>query len=410
MNRRFYLRAAAVVLATALGLWLIIPMTYATAVGSRKAAEAERWWPQSEAGLLARAEPAFSGRLDRARLDHVEAGAVAALNRQPVSAAAARVLGMVAAAKGDQARARRAFAYGETLSRRDLPTQLWLIEDAVQRNDIGAALTHYDRALRTSHRSAELLLPILVGAASDPAIARPLARIAAARPPWWQQFAERLGREGAAPAIMMVGPAFRLSPDASPDRALLEIMLDRLYQLRAYDQAYTFYRRAVPPAEGAALIRDGGFEQARHLGPFEWVLTQESGLTAVQSQEGQRPGNVLAIEVADARGGTVARQLLLLPPGPYRLQAVAGNSSGDELERPAFSLRCASQADREFARLSLPEAGPGGRRFSATFVVPPGCRSQWLTVQSGGRMNLSAAYSRPWLDDLAIVPSRPARR
>ncbi|MDT9096849.1 hypothetical protein RSW32_26335, partial [Escherichia coli] len=71
---------------------------------------------------------------------------------------------------GDVGAARRLFAYGQRLSRRDNSTQLWAIEDAVARNDIPDVLRHYDVALRTSPNLADILYPVLASASADPAI------------------------------------------------------------------------------------------------------------------------------------------------------------------------------------------------------------------------------------------------
>ena len=48
------------------------------------------------------------------------------------------------------------FHFASSLSRRDVPTQLWLIEDAVRKNDIPGALSHYDAALRSSLASQQI--------------------------------------------------------------------------------------------------------------------------------------------------------------------------------------------------------------------------------------------------------------
>jgi len=62
------------------------------------------------------------------------------LRRSPVSAAGATMLATARDLAGDTSTARRLMDYSESVSRRDLPTQLWFVEDAVRRNDIPLAL------------------------------------------------------------------------------------------------------------------------------------------------------------------------------------------------------------------------------------------------------------------------------
>ncbi|MBM3929379.1 MAG: hypothetical protein FJ335_13135, partial [Sphingomonadales bacterium] len=78
---------------------------------------------------------------DRARADVL---AKRALQQDPTAVAAVATLGVNADIRGDKAAARRYFAYAQKLSRRDLRTQLFMIEDAVQRGDIPEALRQYD--------------------------------------------------------------------------------------------------------------------------------------------------------------------------------------------------------------------------------------------------------------------------
>src|SRR3546814_17422634 len=71
---------------------------------------------------------------------------------------------------GDRAGGERLLAYSQTLSRRDLRTQLMAIELAVARDDIPSALRHYDIALRTKKNAPDLLFPVLTSALTNPTI------------------------------------------------------------------------------------------------------------------------------------------------------------------------------------------------------------------------------------------------
>lgn len=96
-------------------------------------------------------------------------------------------------------RARRLFLHSERLSRRNLITQLWAIEDAVARDDVAGALRHYDIALRTAPRMAEVLFPVLKSASTDPAIRTGLIRTLSGKPLWAGDFIDYVSDNSADP-------------------------------------------------------------------------------------------------------------------------------------------------------------------------------------------------------------------
>ena len=71
-----------------------------------------------------------------------------AIARGPLSISAYRVLGLMADSEGRPRAASALLHYAGRLSRRDFGTQLWLIQDAVNRNDAAAALAQFDVTLR----------------------------------------------------------------------------------------------------------------------------------------------------------------------------------------------------------------------------------------------------------------------
>ncbi|MFV3517295.1 hypothetical protein ACNJD8_22045, partial [Mycobacterium tuberculosis] len=88
-----------------------------------------------------------STEVDKATRERSDRIARQALVQDPTAVAAVATLGINAQLRGDTGPARRIFAYANQLSRRDLRTQLWAIEDAVSRNDIPGVLNNYDIAL-----------------------------------------------------------------------------------------------------------------------------------------------------------------------------------------------------------------------------------------------------------------------
>src|SRR3546814_19191893 len=101
---------------------------------------------------------------------------------------------------GDRAGGERLLAYSQTLSRRDLRTQLMAIELAVARDDIPSALRHYDIALRTKKNAPDLLFPVLTSAPTNPTIRTELVKTLGRRPKWSNYFISHSARRAAEPA------------------------------------------------------------------------------------------------------------------------------------------------------------------------------------------------------------------
>ncbi len=339
----------------------------------------------------------------RAQADRAAALGEAVLARTPVSAEAARDVALSRLARGDLTQARAVIAQGEGLSRRDLPTQMWLIEDRVQAGDVAGALTHYDRAMRTSQESRAVLLPVLAQAADDPAIARLLAAWLTARPEWWSDFLGRFAMVAKSPvAIRLVAGGLRLDPASEVDHARLAQILARLTWLGEYAQARALYDD-VTGLRPTAVV-DGGFERDHGLAPFDWQLVDDTDRSATREpREGARG---TALSVAGNDGRDVARQLLVLPPGRYRLQALSGAVPAGMLSPPTVSLACATAGNvAAIATASFP-VGEAPRRWSMAFTVPAGCRGQWLSIASAS--NVGYLGDSPWVDDIVVVPAAAA--
>ncbi|MFM9977259.1 MAG: hypothetical protein ACKVOP_04350 [Sphingomonadaceae bacterium] len=137
----------------------------------------------ANAQLAAREQILAGGKGDHAML---RALAERSLARSPTNGVAARVLGFVAAQEGDLPAAFGAMRFAHALTRRDLATELWLIEYHVQRDDVPRVLKHFDAAASTSQQAMGTLFPILITAVEDDRLVMPIADTLK-RDPWWSQ-------------------------------------------------------------------------------------------------------------------------------------------------------------------------------------------------------------------------------
>lgn len=398
MPRHSVLRKATLGLILLGLLWLSIGVSINGVLATRMPVLTLQWAPWSTAARIALADSKVGSGKPSEPNDIVAAQRLArqALDRSPIQAAAARAIGLSALLADNPTDARAAFAYAERLSRRDLPTQLYWIETDVERGNIRQALRHYDLAMRTSVKSRAMLGNILIAASSDPAIATELARLLRTQPRWLPEFYQRLMGQGENPdALLLIAGTMRFDAGDPSQASFLAMALNRLVALGAYDKARVLYQRSAGGSDD--MVHNGGFDRANRLPPFDWTIASEptySGI--VETRVGWPHGNVLTVTGTEAND--VARQLLLLAPGRYRLKADTANVRQERETRPVVVITCLSNA----AVTSIPFAPAGTKpvRMTGTFDVPGGCPAQWITIRN--TPSFDPIDNDPWIDRIMI--------
>jgi hypothetical protein len=336
--------------------------------------------------------------------DSAPAGSLAreAIARDPTIVSAWRTLAILAELRGDRIGATRLFHFAERLSRRDLPTQLWLIEERVAADDIPGALRHYDVALRTSPEASSLLIPVLVSATSSNAIVGPLAQLMATNPPWLSDLMARFS-EGSpsAPNLAALLQAFTHGRSL-PRSETMSAIIGRMVNNRDFEPAWRIHRllRRISPAE--LYLRNGGFSDSESLSPFDWQFANEGDLQAgpiLLTGAGQGP--VLEMHTGAGQSGTVARQLLVLAPGPYSLSATMGPIGDAGSAQLRWNLSCAGAPSNTIGE-TVTRIGRNPEVMRATFRVPAGCAAQWLKLDL--RADSDSAEGSAWADSVEIRP------
>lgn len=382
--------------------WLVLAATMDRVFARRSPALALFWNPASADANARMADVLIQDHPLAEIKDQVQRHAVRSLDRQPVNAAAARLLGMVAAQNNAASRAERLVRYSEAMSRRDLATQLWLIEASVTQGDVAGALGHYDRALKTSNNARTLLFPTLNQAAAAPAIWRPLAHVLAGRPQWWRPFLEQYVPVSTTPdALYAFARAMGMDRVPSSDPWLLQGIEKRLVDLFAYRQAAALYNRAHGLTAGDRTpLRNGTFEQPGNWDPFDWNLRDEQDLAALrQPSPVPANGSALFLSATNGRGGDLASQLTMLAPGPHAITARVGAVSGDRLAFPQLIVRCAKDG-REILHQPFPPAPDNGRAWRTLVTVPADCEAQRIVLAAASSLDSQA--NTPWIDNMAI--------
>jgi hypothetical protein len=389
----------------AIAFYLVLAVSIAGAVGGFAPNRALSWvpsdaWAQGRAATeILSADRSPPARAAAARL------ARRSLSRDPTVVSAMRALGTEADQRGDAGTALHFMITAQRLSRRDLATQIWLINHYYGRRDIPRLIGHFDIAMQSSAEGLDVLVPLLVNISGDPQAIPPIARALSHDPTWRMAFLRQLATEGPTDDAATTLIARELDPRDPDERQFLQRAIAHFVDQDSYSQAWRLYVGASGARAAPARLAEG-FERRGDWRPFDWDLASETELRAeVAPRPDGRDGNALSLVAYNGRSGPVARRLLHLPAGRFRLSADFGSIPADRFDRPHVKLACARETAAAEALLDLqpPSAGVGVERLSAAFAVPADCAWQWLSIEVAG--GGPAPVSSPWIDNVTIVPS-----
>ena len=388
----------AVLLAALALAYLSVVVTLANAAAAQLPPFALRLWPAHASAHARLADQMLAADPANPPIAEMSAHALSALRRNPTIAAAARVLALRAAMQRDDSRAGTLFDYAAAMSKRDIPTQLWLLERRVTQDDVDGALAHFGIALRVSPATREMLFPVLSSALAEAHLVRPIARLVRDGGDWSSPFlyyAAENSRDPRTAASLYLTLA-QLGSPPSPEH--LSLLMGRLVQAGRFDPAARLYQLADPQwrVEDVNAQLDGAFSRSRDAPPFGWALNPNvAWLGAAPDTENR----ALLIGGAVAAGEWAARRLLLLPPGSYRIHGRYGVTEGAPAGNIAIGLTCVDVGETERSVAIPLRSGVGS--FQQPIDVPAGCRGQWLSV--GLRAEGDAPPGGIWIDDLRLT-------
>lgn len=318
------------------------------------------------AGLAASLAGANATAADRVRSDALSREA---LRLDPTAVVALSTLGINAQIRGDTGAARQFFAFSQYLSRRELQTQLWAIEDAVGRGRIDEALVHYNIALRVSPRISDVLFPVLASASFDPSVASALVRTLSGRPLWSNSFVNYLAANSSEPQLTS-----KFLMDLSHSGGMVQqyaqaTIINKLIVGGHSESAWAYY--ASLGRGQRQHSRDAHFTRNLEVpSQFDWLANNDSGLvTSIQN-------GTFYFAAPPSVGGILLQQVQFLPAGEYGLRGQGGGVDQVDDARPYWVLRC--QDGRELGQVKMPYSANTTRNFSGRFHVPAGCPLQTL--------------------------------
>jgi tetratricopeptide (TPR) repeat protein len=373
-----------------------------------------RWNPNNSDALSAESFATLESGASTEALNKAERLAQMSVQRSPLSPAAARTLGYVADARGHPDRALKLMKFSLRLSRRDLATHLWFINYYVGSDDLSSALNHYDMALRTSSLAHHVLMPILIQSTEDARLIRPLARILVRRPVWKDDFIRDVISKG--PSAVHVA---MLAQDLSASgNGFSEVRTSNLADRLVAEGHFFVAAKLTKRDYQRTTVTNGNFENDIGLSPFEWKLTQDFDFGAAIDTNAalQNPaanngkGRArLQIDAAMGRGGEVASQLLLLPPGRYRLSANAGATAESMAGLAYWTVMCTPDPTTVILTVEVPMSSRTDRGSEAEFEVSTtGCTAQKLALSIRSSSD-TRGYSG-WVDNVTVTKVGPSNR
>jgi len=338
-------------------------------------ASAAKLAPGDAQAMLATART-LVGKTDEADSRRMLALAQASLARDLTNPGAIELVALQADRTGRKDKAGRLFALSNRISRRSLPTRLWLIQQAVDGGDVAGALIHFDIALRTSTDAPPLLFPVLARAAGDPSLAVPIARLLDQRRDWRLAFLHdsalrRDSASGLADVLLHMRDRSSIAGNGIDSAIVAQLLASGQFQ-----KAFRLQNAFHPMPGDGRLIRDPDFFEPQFVYPFGWSLTRQGDINAERGRVANRPA--LTYQATAGGAGAAATQLLLLAPGHYDFSVETAAPSSDVSAQPFWTITCAEHGGAQLVVADQPDRA--GAWLSADLRVPEDCPAQWLTL------------------------------
>jgi hypothetical protein len=338
--------------------------------------EASRFWSGHPAAELSLGMTQIA-RASRSRRP-VPASAFAliddAVTKEPLAPEPFLVRGIQAQLAGQSMEAQRAFEAAQWRDPRSLPAAYFLADRYFQTGDSERGLREVAVLARLAPTGNGTVAPYLAAYAANPANWPRLRQLFEANPDLADPTLTRLASNVATvPAVLALARR-----KGARDAPWLPPLLNSLVEAGQYERARAIWEQVSGfPGGSSELVHDAGFTDKATPPPFNWALTS----SPVGIAERQ-PGGRLHVVFYGQEDGFLATQLLLLPPGRYRLsmQLLGDPARARAL---AWSIWC-DKADAPIASTTLDAAAAKGWDFQ----VPAACLAQWLKL-SGSSSDVS---------------------
>jgi tetratricopeptide (TPR) repeat protein len=282
--------------------------------------------------------------------------AAAAVERMPLNARAFRILGQLASISNDDRAAAKYMATAAQLSLHESIAVYWMMRASAAAGDYQKAIFYADALLRTDPDAMKYVEPLLARFAEQKSSDGFIKSMLKTNPPWRDAFFANLPRfisDARTPLDLLL--ALRTSP-TPPDPEEINDYLSFLIAHQFYELAYYTWLQFLPPdvLQTVDLLFNGKFGSAPSGSPFDWTITQGSGVT-VDVVPISDAINEHALQV-DFLFGRVdyhsVKELIVLAPGTYQFSGrYRGNLVGPRGLK--WQLVCADAAQTSIGESAM---------------------------------------------------------
>jgi hypothetical protein len=348
---------------------LIVRNATAVAFSESEPESAAKVWPGHPAVEISRGMIAIAAAArDRQTVrPEILQSVYEASRKDPLAPEPFLVRGVEAQLAGNATLAKQAFAAAQQRDPRSLPARYFLAEDAFQRGDALNGLKDIVILARLAPYGAASLAPYLGAYAVDRSTWPQLRSVLRKNPELAAATLQSLARD---PANADVTLALAEGPERDPRSPWIHVLLSSLVDAGEYGKAYSVWTKLshIRPNPRNSIF-DPAFSRSDAPPPFNWTLTSSTiGLAE------RRPGGGLHVIYYGREDGALASQLLVLPPGAYRLTMRAGGDLG-AAQPLQWRLTCVN-SKAEIA--AAPFAAVAGRGLAIT--VGGECGAQQLQL------------------------------
>jgi hypothetical protein len=334
---------------------------------SRPAEAARVWHAHPDAELASGLTTIATATRERTAIGPmVFSGIIDAARKEPLAPEPFLVRGVQAQLAGDERSAEQAFLAAKLRDGRSLPARYFLADLYFRRGDSARGLPEIGVLGRLAPNGVQNLAPYVAAYAKDRATWPQLKALFETDPRLEGETLVALAADSRnADAVLTLANQGRMGPSS----LWLAPLLQNLIKDAQYERARAIWASVSRiRIDRSALIFDPTFLRSDAPPPFSWALTSST----VGFTERQRGGGLHVIFYGQ-EDGVLASQLLILPPGQYRLMTNAPGSlaNADTLQ---WRLTCQGAA-APFASVPLPAAARGWN-----FTVAPGCAAQKLEL------------------------------
>lgn len=286
--------------------------------------------------------------------------------KAPLSPQPFLVRGVEAELAGDQQAAVRAYLAAQWRDPRSLPAAYFLANHYLRSGDAYRGLQQTSLLARLSPGGTASAAPFVATYAHDRSNWPEIRALFRSQPAMEDAVLSALAHDPRnAEAIFAISDAAHRRGDSD----WLATLLNSMVAAGQYEHARDIWSGLAAPGARRVLVYDAGFTAAEAPAPFNWSLaTSTAGLAERQ------PGSRLHVIFYGNNDGVLASQLVLLPPGAYRLQLrFVGAPLHPEALR--WSIRCDKTPDA-ISSAAIDEVASRGWNFE----VPVTCAAQWLEL------------------------------